>query len=364
MQISTITSYLESIAPLSYQENYDNSGLLTGSLDQDVNQVLICLDCTEEIVDEAIQKKCNLIISHHPIIFSGLKKLNGKNYIERTIIKAIKNDIAIYAFHTNLDNVRNGVNSKICQKLGLINTKVLAPKAGLLKKLITFCPTEYADKVRNALFEVGAGHIGNYDCCSYNTDGTGTFKGLENSNPFVGEQNKLHREPEVKIETIFSSHIQKSIIKALLDSHPYEEVAYDIIQLDNNHSKVGAGMIGELQNHVDETTFLKIIKEKLNAQCIRYTKLLNNEVKKVAVCGGAGSFLLSEAIAQKADMFVSADFKYHQFFDANNRIVIADIGHFESEQYTKDLILELIKEKFPNFAVHLSEINTNPINYL
>ncbi len=364
MQISAITSYLESIAPLSYQENYDNAGLLTGSLDQNTSQALITLDCTEEIVDEAIQKNCNFIIAHHPIIFTGLKKLNGKNYIERTIIKAIKNDIAIYALHTNLDNVHNGVNAKICEKLGLINTQILAPKTGFLKKLVAFCPTEHADKVRNALFEAGAGYIGNYDNCSFNAVGNGTFRGLANSNPFVGEPNQQHTEAEVKIETIFAAHLQPKLIKTLLAVHPYEEVAYDIIPLDNTYKNIGAGIIGELQTPVNELFFLKTIKEKFHTKGIRYTHLLNKEVKKVAVCGGSGSFLLQDAIAQKANIFITADFKYHQFFDANNRIVIADIGHYESEQYTKDLIFDLIKEKFPNFAVRLSEINTNPINYL
>jgi dinuclear metal center YbgI/SA1388 family protein len=364
MKISDITSYLETIAPLSYQESYDNSGLLTGSSDQELRQALITLDCTEEIVEEAIKKNCNLIIAHHPIIFSGLKKLNGKNYIERTVIKAIKNDIAIYAIHTNLDNVHKGVNAKICEKIGLVKNKILSPKTGLLKKLITFCPTEHADKVRNALFEAGAGHIGNYDSCSYNSNGIGSFRGLEDSKPFVGEAKKLHFEPEVKIETIFPSHLQKTLIKALLASHPYEEVACDIIPLDNKYAKVGSGMIGELPTPMSEALFLQHIKKQLNTSLIRFTRFLNKEVKKVAVCGGSGSFLLHEAIAQKADVFITADFKYHQFFDADKRIIIADVGHYESEQFTKDLIFEIIKEKFPNFALHLSEINTNPINYL
>lgn len=364
MQVSDITSCLETIAPLYYQENYDNSGLLTGYSEQKITNALISIDCTEEVVEEAIQKNCNLIISHHPIIFSGLKKLNGKNYIERTIIKAIKNDIAIYAIHTNLDNAHNGVNAKICEKLGLINSKILSPKSGLLKKLITFCPTEHVDKVRDALFTAGAGHIGDYDCCSYNTNGTGSFRGLENSKPFVGEVNKQHFESEVKIETIFPVHIQNKLIKALLSAHPYEEVAFDIIPLENKHHRIGAGMIGELAIPIDEITFLQQLKKQLSVSCIRYTQLLNKKIEKIAVCGGSGSFLLHEAIAQKADVFITADFKYHQFFDAENRIVIADIGHYESEQFTKDLIFEIIKEKFPNFALHLSGINTNPIKYL
>jgi dinuclear metal center YbgI/SA1388 family protein len=364
MKVSEITSHLESIAPLSYQETYDNSGLICGSYEKEISGILISLDCTEEVLDEAIKKNCNLIISHHPIIFSVIKKLNVKNYVERTIIKAIKNDIAIYAIHTNLDNVHRGVNAKICEKLGLIHAKVLSPKTGLLKKLVTFCPAEHADKVRTALFDAGAGHIGNYDSCSYNASGTGTFRGSSDTNPFAGKANELHFEPEVKIESIFPVHIQNKLIEALLVNHPYEEVAYDIIPLDNQFSRVGSGMIGEFTPETDEIDFLQRIKLQMNANYLRHSDLLKKKVRKVAVCGGSGSFLLSEAIVQKADMFITADFKYHQFFDADKKIVIVDIGHYESEQFTNDLVFELIKEKFPNFALHLSETDTNPINYL
>ena len=364
MQLNEITTYLETIAPLSYQESYDNAGLLVGSPKQEVNQALITLDVTEAVMDEAISTKCDLIIAHHPLIFGGIKKLNGKNEVERCVIKAIQNDIAIYAAHTNLDSVIGGVNSKICEKLGLQNCKVLSPAEGQLKKLVTFIPFEHAEKVQKALFEVGAGHIGNYDSCAYTVPGKGSFRGNEASNPFVGEKGEVHYENELRFETIFPKHLQGKVISALLQAHPYEEVAYDIYPLDNANPQVGIGMIGELAKGMSETKFLKETKKIFGTGAIRHSPLLGKNVKKVAVCGGAGSFLIRQAINAKADVFVTGDLKYHQFFEAEGKIVLADIGHFESEQFTKEVFYELLTKNLSKFAVHLSEINTNPVNYL
>ena len=363
MVIREITNYLEEIAPLSLQESYDNCGLIIGDFKTEVKGILITLDTTEDIVDEAISIGANLIISHHPIIFSGLKKLNGKNYIERTVIKAIKNDIAVYAIHTNLDNINSGVNFQICNKLNLKKIQILDSKTGELKKLVTFVPVNYQEKVRSALFEAGAGHIGNYNSCSYNLEGNGTFKALENANPFIGEINEIHTEKEIRIEVIFPKYLENKIISALIKNHPYEEVAYDIYKLDNNLKTIGAGMIGELETELDELSFLSELKSKFNLEVIKHTQLLNKKIKKVAVCGGSGSFLLEKAKQQKADIFITADIKYHQFFDSENQILIADIGHYESEVFTKDLIFDFINKKFPRFAVHFSKINTNPIKY-
>jgi dinuclear metal center YbgI/SA1388 family protein len=363
MQIKQITQYIESIAPLALQESYDNAGLIIGNREDEVSGALISLDITEEVLDEAIHKKLNLVICHHPIIFSGIKKLNGRNYIERCVAKAIKNDIAIYAAHTNLDSVFGGVNSKICEKLGLQNCKILAPIPGFLKKLVTFVPLADAEKVRIAIWESGAGHIGNYDSCSYNVTGEGTFRGNEQTNPYVGEKNQLHIENEVRIETIFPKHIQGKVVQALLQAHPYEEVAYDIYPLDNDFVQAGIGMIGELKEPMNETEFLKKLKDTFHCGVVKHTELLGKSIKSVAVCGGAGSSFLNKAIAQKADIFVSGDFKYHQFFDAERKIVIADIGHYESEQFTKEVFYELLTKKFPKFAVHLSATNTNPVSY-
>ncbi len=362
-KLKEITNYFEKLAPLSLQESYDNAGLIVGDANAEISSVLISLDVTEEVVDEAINKKAQLIVAHHPIIFSGLKKITGKNYVERTIIKAIKNDIAIYAAHTNIDSVTGGVNSKICDKLQLENCKILQPGSGQLKKLVTFIPLEYSDKVRDAVFAAGAGTIGNYDSCGFTAEGNGSFRGDENSEPFVGEKGKIHNEKEVRFETIFPAYLQTKVIQALLNSHPYEEVAYDIYSLENKFDKIGMGMIGSFTTPKSEKDFLVQLKNTFNTGVIKHTALKNKEVNKVAVCGGSGSFLLKQAIAAGADFFVSGDFKYHEFFDAENKIVIADIGHFESEQFTKELFYELLTKKFPKFALHLSEANTNPVFY-
>ncbi len=362
MTINEVITELEKFAPLSLQENYDNAGLIVGNPAGEFKAALLSIDTTEEVVDEAIKKGANLIISHHPIIFSGLKKINGKNYIERTIIKAIKNDIAIYAAHTNMDNVHNGVNAKICEKLGLKNCSILS-YSGTLKKLVTFIPTEHADKVRNAVFAAGAGHIGNYDSCSYNLSGEGSFRALEGTNPFVGKPGEIHFEKEIRFETIFPAFKQAEVINALLSSHPYEEVAYDIYSLDNVYEKTGAGMIGDLPQAVPFKEFLDLLKKVFKVACIRHTEAVVNKIKKVALCGGSGSFLLPKAIQSNADIFITGDFKYHQFFDAENKIIIADIGHYESEQYTKDIFYDILTKKFPTFAFYFSEINTNPVKY-
>jgi len=364
MKLSELTSYIESIAPLSFQESYDNAGLLIGSPSDEVSNALICLDITEAVLDEAIAGEFQLIIAHHPLIFSGLKKLNGKTEVEKCVLKAIKNDIAIYAAHTNLDSVQGGVNSKICDKLKLKKCKILAPAKGQLKKLVTFIPEAQADDVRRAVFNAGAGHIGNYDSCGYSMDGEGSFRGNEQTNPFVGEKGQLHIEKEVRFETIFPSHLQTKVITALLNSHPYEEVAYDIYSLDNDLATVGAGMLGELEEPISEIDFLNLVKEQFQCKVIRHSPLRGKTIKKVAVCGGSGSFLIRQAIGSGADIFITGDMKYHQFFEAEGKIVIADIGHFESEQYTKEVFYELLTKKFPKFAVRLSEVDTNPINYL
>lgn len=361
--IKDIVSHLESIAPPHLQESYDNSGLLTGNGDDKVKKILVCLDCTEAVIDEAIAKKCNLVISHHPIIFKGLKKLTGKDYVERTVIKALKNDIAIYAIHTNLDNVlTNGVNSKIAEKINLSNLKILRNAESQIAKILTYVPHDFADDVRNALFAAGAGNIGNYDSCSFSSEGKGSFRGNENSNPFKGKKGKLHFENETKIETVFPYFLKNNIILALLNSHPYEEVAYDIFMMQNSWNNVGSGITGELAKPMKISDFLKMLKKNMKAEVVKFTPC-DKEIKKVAVCGGSGSFLLKDAIAAGADAFVTADFKYHEFFDCENRILICDIGHYESEQFTSELIIEIIKNKFPNFAPVLTETNTNPVKY-
>lgn len=361
--IKEITNAIEAFAPLNLQEDYDNAGLLTGSGSAECKGVLLSLDCTEAVVEEAIQANCNLIIAHHPIIFKGLKKINGSNYIERTVIKAIQNNIAIYACHTNIDNVIDGVNAKIAEKLGLVNLKILAPKTGLLRKLVVFVPSSHADQLREAICNAGAGNIGNYDSCTFNINGTGTFKGNDKTNPFIGEPNKLSIEPEVRIETIFEVQNQSKLLQALLANHPYEEVAYDIYPLNNAHLKIGSGMIGEFENALSEIDFLNKLKQVFGLKYLKHTNLTGKTIKKVALCGGSGQFLLKHAINSQADSYISGDFKYHEFFDAEGKILVADIGHYESEQFTPEIFYEIIQNKFPKFALRLSKTNTNPVNY-
>ncbi len=363
MKTRDIITEIENFAPPAYQEDYDNSGLLTGDHNMDCTGVLFSLDCTEEIVEEAIQNKCNLIIAHHPILFSGLKKITGSNYVQRTIIKALKNDIAIYACHTNIDHVENGVNKKISEKLGLTETRILLPKQGLMRKLVTFVPASHHQQVLDALFAAGAGSIGNYDSCSFNAEGHGTFRGDESTSPFVGKPGKLSKEPEVRVETIFLSHQEKEVLKALRGAHPYEEIAFDIYALQNQHDRVGSGMTGMLPAEMDERSFMELVKNKFAVKTIRHTALTGKKIKKVAVCGGSGRFLLKNAVAAGADVFITADFKYHEFFDVEGRLLLLDIGHYESEQFTPEIFYEIIKKKFATFAIRLSKINTNPINY-
>lgn len=364
MKINELTRFLEEIAPLALQESYDNSGLLVGDPETEVTQALIALDCTEEVVEEAIKEGCNLIITHHPIIFKGLKRITGANYIERVVIKAIRHGIALYAIHTNLDNVTGGVNSKIADKLGLEAQAILSPKQNTLKKLAVFVPRSHVEQVRQSLFDAGAGQIGNYDECSFNAAGYGTFRAGQTAQPHVGEIGEQHREEETRIEVIFPAHLERNIILSMYEAHPYEEVAYDLYKLENVYREVGSGMIGNLPEAIAPVAFFELLKQNLGVKMIRHTALPEGgAIKRVAVCGGSGGFLLKDAIRSGADVFVTADYKYHEFFDADGKILIADVGHFESEQFTQELLLEIIQKKFPTFAVRLTGIDTNPINY-
>lgn len=371
MTIRDVANYLEEIAPLHYAEDFDNVGLLVGNYATEVTKVLVTLDTLEETVDEAISKNCNLIVSFHPIIFSGLKKLNGNNYVERVVLKAIKNDIAIYATHTALDNSKVGVSAKMGEVLGLQNTQILLPKKGIIKKLITYVPKAEADNLRSKLFEAGAGNIGKYSEASFNFNGIGTFKGNEDSNPTKGQKNQQHQEEETCIQVIFEAKDESAVIKALLQNHSYEEVAYQIIATENVHQNVGMGMIGELPEEMPEIDFLNYAKMIFNTGCVKHSALRGKSVKKVAVLGGSGAFAISKAIKQKADVYISADFKYHDFFKAEGKILLADVGHYESEQFTKTLLVEYLTKKISSFAprlakgkIILSEKSTNPIYYL
>ena len=364
IRIKDVTDYLEALAPGSYQESYDNSGLITGDPQAPVTGILVSLDCIESIVEEAVKTGCNLIVAHHPIVFKGLKRLTGSNYVERTIIAAIKNDIAIYACHTNLDHVSKGVNHKIAEKIGLKNLKILQPKKDTLSKLVTFVPRENIEAVATALHDAGAGQIGNYKDCSFRVDGVGTFRPTEGSNPHIGNLDQQERVAESRIEVVFPTHLSSRILAALRKTHPYEEVAYYLNSLNNENQEVGAGMVGELEKPLEPIEFLKGLKSSMNLQVIRHTKLIEGKIAKVAVCGGAGSFLLGDAIRSGAQAFITADFKYHEFFDADGKILIADIGHYESEVFTKELLKDYLMKNFANFAINFSNTVTNPISYL
>ncbi|MBS7786333.1 Nif3-like dinuclear metal center hexameric protein [Flavobacterium sp. CYK-55] len=364
MKLSQILPILEEMAPQAYAEDFDNVGLLVGNPEQEIKGILVCHDALENVIDEAIAKNCQLVVCFHPIIFSGLKKITGANYVERAVLKAIKNDIAIYAVHTALDNHRNGVNKILGDALGLENLRILIPKKQFISKLVTYVPAENAEKVRNALFDAGAGNIGNYENCSFNSKGIGTFMGNEHSNPELGERFEFVETDEIKIEVTFEKHLESKILKALFTNHPYEEVAYEIYRLENQHQNIGLGMLGNLPEPMSELDFLKMVQTKMQTGGIRYSALLGKPIERVAVLGGSGAFAISAAKKAQADAFITSDLKYHNFYEAENQLVLTDIGHFESERYTKNYIADFLMKKIPNFAIVLSEENTNPVKYL
>ncbi len=364
MKIKEIVSALEQFAPLPLQDGFDNAGLQIGLTDAEVTGALLCLDVTEAILDEAIALGFNLIIAHHPLIFKGYKSITGKDYVERCILKAIKNDLVIYAAHTNLDNAPEGVNFKIAEKIGLKNVRVLETKENALVKLVTFVPTAQAEDVRKALFNAGCGNIGNYDSCSYNLQGEGTFRAHEGTHPYCGEIGEMHTEKEIRIETILPAFKKTEAIKALLATHPYEEPAFDIYPLQNTWAQAGAGVIGELETTETELEFLKRIKKTFEVGCLKHNKLTGREIQTVALCGGAGAFLMPLAIRNHADVFITGEIKYHDYFGHDNDILLAEIGHYESEQYTKEIFYTLIRDLFPNLEVQQTKVNTNPIKYM
>jgi len=363
MKIKSFIQKIEKLAPLDYAEDFDNTGLIVGDKNQDIKSVLITLDTTEDVVNEAIKKQCNLILSFHPILFSGIKKITPDNYVNKAVIKAIKNDIAIYATHTALDNSIDGVNRKICEKLNLKHPQILIPKNKIIKKLTTYVPNKNAENLRDKLFEAGAGNIGNYSNCSFNIQGQGSFKGEEGSNPVVGQKGETHYEEETQINITFPKHIENKVLQQLFKHHPYEEVAYEIETLDNINQNIGLGMCGEFEEALDEKTFLNRLKKQFKTPVLKHSKLLGKPIKKVAVLGGSGASAIKNAIHSKADAYVTADLKYHDYFHAENKILLVDLGHYESEQFTKELLYTYINENFTNFALVLSNTNTNPVQY-
>ena len=364
MKLKELCSFLDSSVPLSYQESYDNCGLQAGDPEKEISAGLLTLDVTEEVLDEALTRKCDVIISHHPLIFNPLKRLTGSNYVERIIASALKNDIAVYSAHTNLDTISGGVSRKMAEKIDLVNVRVLAPLGNRLLKLVVFIPENYLDKVKDAVFDAGGGVTGNYDHCSFSVPGTGSFRPGDKAHPFVGKKGKLQLEREVRFETVLFSERKEKVISAMLRTHPYEEPAYDIYTLENDNVDIGMGCVGDLKAALDRKKFLELVSSVFDTGCIRYSGFNGNRISKVALCGGAGSSLLKDAITSGADAFITADIRYHSFFETENRILLADIGHYESEKFSVEILNDLIIKKFPTFALRFSEINTNPINYL
>lgn len=355
---------LEKLAPFSLQEDYDNAGLVVGNRGKDISGCLVCLDVTPAVLEEAIRESIPMIISHHPVIFRPLKRISEDEMTGSIVAGAIRHDIALCSMHTNLDNVPQGVNGILSQKVGLVDPRILRPMEGQLLKLVTFCPLSHVEQVRSAIFRAGAGVIGNYDCCSFNVEGKGTFQANEKAHPFVGAPHEMHIEPEVRIETILPEYLEKEVLQAMQEAHPYEEVAYDLYPLKNTHPVTGAGMIGSLPEPMEETDFMEYIKKVLHVQAVRHSQLTGKKISRVAICGGSGSFLLPDAIRNGADAFVTADLKYHQFLEAAGNLLLVDAGHFETEQFTVELIARYLNDIFPNFAVHISKMSQNPVNYL
>ena len=354
---------LEDLAPLSLQEGYDNAGLQVGEPGMEITGILVTLDVTEEVIVEASRLGYNMVVSHHPVIFGGLKSVTGRNAPERIIAEAIRKGIAIYSGHTNVDAIPRGVSRTMADRLGLVNQHLLDPMKGQLKKVVVFVPHEHLEQVRMAMFDAGAGHVGAYDRCSFNLEGHGTFRGLEGADPYVGKAGEMHREPETRVEMVIPAHLVDGVIRAMVAAHPYEEVAYDIYALENSAEVAGMGMTGELEDPLDESVFLHFVKDRFGAPVIRHSALLGKPVKKVALCGGAGGALLARAIRSGADVFITGDLKYHQFFEAEGKMLLMDVGHYESEQFTRELFYEVLTKKFPKFAIRLSETITNPIKY-
>ena len=362
-RIQDILSFLDQLAPPAYQESYDNATLICGDRNWNLTGVLCTLDCTEAVVEEAIHRGANLIVAHHPIVFKGLKSITGKTYVERTIIKAIQANVAIFAIHTNLDHVAGGVNKRIADRLGLLQPRILQPKKQLLNNLVFFVPTAFKNQVLKAVFQAGAGQIGEYSDCAFSSEGLGQFTPSENANPSLGQRGQAHMEPELRVEVILPAHLSSKVLAALKAAHPYEEVAYYLSNLENENQEVGAGMIGTLPESLTEEEFLDFLKQRMNLTLVKHSPLTGKRIQKVALCGGAGIFLLSDAKKAGADVFVTADVKYHEYFDAEGALVLCDIGHYESEIFTKDLLADVLSQNFPNIALYLSKVVTNPTSY-
>jgi dinuclear metal center YbgI/SA1388 family protein len=363
MQVSELVRHIEQLAPPSLQEAYDNAGLIYGNPEMELTGVLIALDATEAVIEEAIRKNCNLVLSHHPIVFSGLKRINEKHYVDRALVKAIRHQIALYACHTNLDNTIHGVNGAIAAAFDLQQVSILAPKSGQFIQLSVYVPNTHLDQVKSALFEAGAGKLGNYAACSFSSTGLGSFTPIEGAQPHIGSLGIHTTVEETKLELIFPVWAQSKVVQALHQAHPYETPAYNLFTINNVNPEIGSGVMGYLPKAISELDWLAQVAKTCQVPVVRHSPLLGKQIEKIAICGGAGSFLIKQAQSLGADALLTADLKYHEFFEANNQILLTDPGHFESEHFTIDLLYKIIQEKFPTFAVLKSSIRTNPVHY-
>lgn len=361
IQIKEILGHLDTLAPFKYTESFDNTGLLIGDSNQSVTKALICLDVTDQVIDQAIAEGYDLIIAFHPLIFKGLKSIGTQDRVGRCVTRLIRHDIALIAIHTNLDKSMQGVNQMISQKIGLDAMRFLMPEQ-TMSKLVTYVPHAHVDVVRESLIQAGAGQIGEYGGCSFSSLGEGTFIPSKNSNPYVGEKEKMHREAEARLEMLVPHHLKSKAVQSLLAAHPYEEVAYDLYPVEVGGSIAGMGMVGELAKPMSPKAFLSHLQTVFGTPNIRYSAY-NKQIQTVAVLGGSGAFALGAAMGCGADALVTADLKYHDFFIPQEQLMLIDIGHFESEQFTLQILKDYLSKKIINFAFDLTSVNTNPVCY-
>ena len=363
MTISEFIRQLSTKIRFSYAEDFDNVGLLCGRPEQELRGVLVCHDALESVVQEAIEKGCNCIVAFHPIIFSGLKSITGKSYVERAVMLALENKIAIIAVHTAWDNDFYGVNHGIAKALGLRHLQVLIPKKDALSQLRFFVPVEAAEQVRSAIFATGAGTIGQYADCSFNIHGTGTFLPLEKASPAYGEVGTWEQVSEMEVQILVENWQLPAAIQAMKDAHPYEEVAYYVTSLRNENHHAGLGQFGLLDEEMSAQEFLSECRAVFDVPVIRTSSHFTGRIRKVAVLGGSGASGISAAKKLGCDAYVSSDFKYHDFFQGDENFLLADVGHFESERFVSQQLADVISNILPTFAVLKSETKTNPVNY-
>ncbi len=367
MKVNDIHSILAAWAPKEIAWERDNVGLQVGDPEANVRGVLVCLDCTEQVILEARKQKADLIVSHHPLLFRAPKSITTADETGRAIRALIENKTNLYSAHTNLDFTAGGTSFAIAEALRLKNVEFLRKSYEVDKKIVTFVPRLHTQKVRNAMAEAGAGIIGNYDYCSFGIAGTGSFRGNSAANPAIGTKGKLESAEEIRLEMIGKQWNTEKIVKAMIAAHPYETVAYDIYPLQNASTEFGMGIIGTLKQPMGLSSFLQLVKKQLNARVLRRTTALNNVVQRIAACGGAGGELVDTAIAQHADVFITADVRYHDFHHATGKITLIDAGHFETEHPVVNAVVRKLNTEIRKLGqripVRAAKTSTNPIYY-